>query len=77
MPWGEIAGYSVAAKTGTAQEWNPAKHCLCNYGSSYIGIVPAKYDAETKMVEAKIAQKLREKKYTVIVTATPCSTVTA
>jgi peptidoglycan/xylan/chitin deacetylase (PgdA/CDA1 family) len=37
---------------------------------SGIGIVPAKYDAETKMVEAKIAQKLREKKYTVIVTAT-------
>lgn len=41
VPWGEIAGYAVAAKTGTAQEWNPAKHCLCNYGSSYIGIVPA------------------------------------
>jgi cell division protein FtsI (penicillin-binding protein 3) len=41
VPWGEIAGYPVAAKTGTAQEWDPAKHCLCNYGSSYIGIVPA------------------------------------
>ena len=37
---------------------------------SGIGIVPAKYDPETKMVEAKIAQKLREKNYTVIVTAT-------
>jgi cell division protein FtsI (penicillin-binding protein 3) len=41
VPWGEIAGYPVAAKTGTAQEWDPARHCLCNYGSSYIGIVPA------------------------------------
>jgi cell division protein FtsI (penicillin-binding protein 3) len=41
VPWGEIAGYPVAAKTGTAQEWNPAKHCLCNYASNYIGIVPA------------------------------------
>jgi peptidoglycan/xylan/chitin deacetylase (PgdA/CDA1 family) len=37
---------------------------------SGIGVVPAKYDPETKMVEAKIAQKLREKNYTVIVTAT-------
>jgi cell division protein FtsI (penicillin-binding protein 3) len=41
VPWGVIAGYPVAAKTGTAQEWDPAKRCLCNYGSSYIGIVPA------------------------------------
>ena len=41
VPWGEIAGYPIAAKTGTAQEWDPAKHCLCNYGSSYIGIAPA------------------------------------
>jgi hypothetical protein len=37
---------------------------------SGIGAVPAKYDPETKMVEAKITQKLREKNYTVIVTAT-------
>jgi cell division protein FtsI (penicillin-binding protein 3) len=41
MPWGEIAGYPIAAKTGTAQEWDPARHCLCNYGSSYIGMAPA------------------------------------
>jgi cell division protein FtsI (penicillin-binding protein 3) len=41
VPWGEIAGYPIAAKTGTAQEWNPARHCLCSYGSSYIGMAPA------------------------------------
>ena len=39
--WGEIAGYPIAAKTGTAQEWNPARRCLCSYGSSYIGMAPA------------------------------------
>ena len=37
-----IAGYSIAAKTGTAQLPDPAKGgCLCQYGSSYIGIAPA------------------------------------
>jgi cell division protein FtsI (penicillin-binding protein 3) len=41
VPWGEIAGYPIAAKTGTAQEWSAAKHCLCDYGSSYIGMAPA------------------------------------
>jgi cell division protein FtsI (penicillin-binding protein 3) len=41
VPWGEIAGYPIAAKTGTAQEWNAAKRCLCSYGSSYIGMAPA------------------------------------
>jgi cell division protein FtsI (penicillin-binding protein 3) len=40
-PWGEIAGYSVASKTGTAQVWSPKAHCLCQYGSSYIGMAPA------------------------------------
>ena len=40
VPWGEIAGYQIAAKTGTAQEAN-AKGCLCNYGASYIGMAPA------------------------------------
>ena len=40
-PWGVIAGYSVAAKTGTAQVYDPKKHCLCEYGSSYIGLAPA------------------------------------
>jgi len=37
QPWGEIPGYSVAAKTGTAQ----VGQCLCQYGSSYIGMAPA------------------------------------
>ncbi len=36
-PWGEIAGYTVAAKTGTAQ----VGPNLSQYGSSYIGIAPA------------------------------------
>jgi cell division protein FtsI (penicillin-binding protein 3) len=37
QPWGEIPGYSVAAKTGTAQ----SGACLCKYGASYIGMAPA------------------------------------
>ncbi len=37
QPWGEIPGYSVAAKTGTAQ----VGKCQCRYGSSYIGMAPA------------------------------------
>jgi cell division protein FtsI (penicillin-binding protein 3) len=40
-PWGIIPGYTVAAKTGTSQEAAPGHTCLCEYGSSYIGIVPA------------------------------------
>jgi len=41
-PWGIINGYSIAAKTGTAQVPDPRHHgCLCQYGSSYIGIAPA------------------------------------
>jgi cell division protein FtsI (penicillin-binding protein 3) len=39
-PWGDIAGYPVAAKTGTAQV-SDVGNCLCQYGSSYIGIAPA------------------------------------
>ncbi len=40
--WGLIAGYTVAAKTGTAQVSEPGQgKCLCQYGSSYIGIAPA------------------------------------
>jgi cell division protein FtsI (penicillin-binding protein 3) len=39
-PWGDIAGYPVAAKTGTAQV-SDVGTCLCQYGSSYIGIAPA------------------------------------
>jgi cell division protein FtsI (penicillin-binding protein 3) len=41
-PWGLISGYTVAAKTGTAQVPDPGHpNCLCQYGSSYIGIAPA------------------------------------
>jgi len=40
-PWGIIPGYTVAAKTGTSQEAAPGQSCLCQYGSSYIGILPA------------------------------------
>jgi len=39
QPWGEIPGYSVAAKTGTAQ----VGRCQCRYGSSYIGMAPASH----------------------------------
>jgi cell division protein FtsI (penicillin-binding protein 3) len=39
---GFITGYSVAAKTGTAQvSDSDLGNCLCQYGSSYIGIAPA------------------------------------
>ena len=42
QPWGLIRGYTVAAKTGTAQVSESGQgHCLCQYGSSYIGIAPA------------------------------------
>jgi cell division protein FtsI (penicillin-binding protein 3) len=39
---GLISGYTVAAKTGTAQVSGPGQsNCLCQYGASYIGIAPA------------------------------------
>jgi cell division protein FtsI (penicillin-binding protein 3) len=42
QPWGLIRGYGVASKTGTAQVSEPGQGgCLCQYGSSYIGIAPA------------------------------------
>jgi cell division protein FtsI (penicillin-binding protein 3) len=40
-PWGLIAGYPVASKTGTAQVSDGGKCALCQFGSSYIGIAPA------------------------------------
>jgi len=41
-PWGIIPGFTIAAKTGTAQVPDPQRgNCLCLYGSSYIGIAPA------------------------------------
>ncbi|HEY2687859.1 MAG TPA: penicillin-binding protein 2 [Streptosporangiaceae bacterium] len=41
-PWGVIPGYSIASKTGTAQVPDPQRGgCLCEYGSSYIGMAPA------------------------------------
>jgi cell division protein FtsI (penicillin-binding protein 3) len=58
-PWGEIPGYSVAAKTGTAQIAN-ASGCLCKYGSSYIGIAPA---SDPKLVVAINVQNPRKGGY--------------
>ena len=31
----------MASKTGTAQLWDQKAGCLCQYGSSYIGMAPA------------------------------------
>lgn len=58
-PWGEIPGYSVAAKTGTAQIAN-SRGCLCTYGSSYIGIAPA---SDPKLVVAVNVQNPRKGGY--------------
>jgi cell division protein FtsI (penicillin-binding protein 3) len=60
QPWGEIPGYSVASKTGTAQVWDPKKHCLCRYGSSYIGIAPA---SSPKLVVAVNVQNPKKGNY--------------
>jgi cell division protein FtsI (penicillin-binding protein 3) len=45
--WGDIAGYAIAAKTGTSSEPRqpgqkacPASNPLCVHGSSYIGMAP-------------------------------------
>ena len=60
-PWAEIPGYSVAAKTGTAQIADPAKGgCLCLYGSSVIGIAPA---SNPKLVVAVNVQNPRKGSY--------------
>jgi cell division protein FtsI (penicillin-binding protein 3) len=60
QPWGEIPGYSVASKTGTAQVWDPKAHCLCQYGSSYIGMAPA---SNPKLVVAVNIQNPRSADY--------------
>jgi len=60
QPWGEIPGYSVAAKTGTAQVWDSKAHCLCRYGSSYIGMAPASHP---QVVVAVNVQKPRSADY--------------
>jgi len=53
-PWGIIPGYTVAAKTGTAQEQSHS------YGSSFIGIAPA---TAPKLVVAVNLQDPRGKSY--------------
>ena len=60
QPWGEIPGYSVASKTGTAQVWDPRARCLCQYGSSYIGIAPA---SNPKLVVAVNIQNPKKADY--------------
>ncbi|HEY9244636.1 MAG TPA: penicillin-binding protein 2 [Streptosporangiaceae bacterium] len=68
-PWAEIPGYSVAAKTGTAQIADPAKGgCLCLYGSSVIGIAPA---SNPKLVVAVNVQNPRKGSYFGIEVAGP------
>ena len=49
QPWGEIPGYSVAAKTGTAQ----VGKCQCRYGSSYIGMAPASDPQVVALLESE------------------------
>ena len=68
-PWAEIPGYSIAAKTGTAQIADP-KHggCLCLYGSSLIGIAPA---GNPKLVVAVNVQNPRKGGYFGIQVAGP------
>jgi cell division protein FtsI (penicillin-binding protein 3) len=56
QPWGEIPGYSIASKTGTAQ----IDPCQCHYGSSYIGMAPASHP---KVVVAVNIQHPRKADY--------------
>jgi cell division protein FtsI (penicillin-binding protein 3) len=68
-PWGEIPGYAVAAKTGTAQIADPNRGgCLCLYGSSFIGIAPA---GSPKLVVAVNVQNPRKGGYFGIQVAGP------
>lgn len=56
QPWEDIPGYSVASKTGTAQEGA----CQCIYGSSDIGMAPA---SDPKLVVAVNVQHPRKGGY--------------
>jgi cell division protein FtsI (penicillin-binding protein 3) len=68
-PWAEIPGYSIAAKTGTAQIADPKRGgCLCLYGSSLIGIAPA---GGPKLVVAVNVQNPRKGSYFGIQVAGP------
>ena len=68
-PWGIISGYSVASKTGTAQVPDPRRGgCLCQYGSSYIGIAPA---SDPKLVVAVNLQDPTKGNYFGIAVAGP------
>ncbi len=68
-PWGIINGYSIAAKTGTAQVPDPRRGgCLCLYGSSYIGIAPA---SDPQLVVAVNLQDPRKGNYFGIAVAGP------
>jgi cell division protein FtsI (penicillin-binding protein 3) len=68
-PWAEIPGYSIAAKTGTAQIADPKRGgCLCLYGSSLIGIAPA---GNPKLVVAVNVQNPRKGGYFGIQVAGP------
>jgi cell division protein FtsI (penicillin-binding protein 3) len=68
-PWGIINGYSVASKTGTAQVPDPRRGgCLCQYGSSYIGIAPA---SDPKLVVAVNLQDPTKGNYFGIAVAGP------
>jgi cell division protein FtsI (penicillin-binding protein 3) len=68
-PWGIINGYSIAAKTGTAQVPDPQRGgCLCEYGSSYIGIAPA---SDPQLVVAVNIQDPKTNNYFGIAVAGP------
>jgi cell division protein FtsI (penicillin-binding protein 3) len=59
-PWGIIAGYQIAAKTGTAQRSDPSCGCLRGYNSSYVGIAPA---SNPQVVVAVVVQNPRSTDY--------------
>ncbi len=59
-PWGFIAGYPIAAKTGTAERPDPACGCLRGYNSSYVGIAPAR---SPQLVAAVVVENPRSADY--------------